>query len=242
MPLGFNTFGNDRHAQALGQIDDGLHNGCIIQIMRQVFHETAFDLEPVDGKTLQIIQTGITSSEIVDGQSDAHFMELVEGRRSTPWVAHDCVLGNLDLDVARADAMTGERCRHALGQTAVVKLERGKIEGNRDRFQPLAVPVRDLTAGFIEHPFVNQLDGVGFLGQRNEVARIQQPVFAVFPAHQRLGSDELVSGGIELRLIVEQELIALDGFSQLTRERQSLRPRGVQFRCKKGEAVAPAFL
>src|SRR5882672_3446267 len=201
--LGFNPLRDHDHAQALGQVDDRLDDRRIVQIVRQVLDEAAVDLEFVDREALQIIQAGIAGAEIVDRQADAHLVQLIQQLRGFLRVLHDCVLGEFDLELLRLDAVAGEGGRYALDQARAAELERGKIDGDRHDVELPALPFGDLAAGFVQHPFADQVDDVRFFGKRNETVRIQQSVVDVIPAHQRFGADQAVGRGVELRLVVQ---------------------------------------
>src|SRR5205085_916431 len=120
--LGFDTLCDYHHAQAFGQIDNSLHDGRVVQVVWQIFDEAPVNLQFVDRKAFQIVQTGISGAEIVDRQAHAHFVELVEGFRSLLRILHDCVLGKFNLQLMGLDSVAGECCRYVLDKIGPAEL------------------------------------------------------------------------------------------------------------------------
>ncbi len=71
------------------------------------------------------------------------------------------------------------------------------------------VPIRRLEAGLLEHPAAERNDETGLLGQRDEAVRADQAQSRVLPAHERLEALERTVGQAQLRLVLEEELGAV---------------------------------
>ena len=53
---GFNAFGHGLHAQLGGQCGDGLDDGGVASVVRQVTHEGTVDLQTIDRQILDVRQ------------------------------------------------------------------------------------------------------------------------------------------------------------------------------------------
>ena len=78
----------------------------------------------------------------------------------------------------------------------------------------VAVPVGSLAAGGPQHPFGERPDQPRLFGKRHEAARAQHPQVRMVPAHQRLDPDDAHGGGVEFRLVQQEQLAAGDGAQQ----------------------------
>ena len=79
-----------------------------------------------------------------------------------------------------------------------------------------------LAASLLEHPAADGDDQAGLLGERDEVERRDRPARRVHPAEQRL--DAVVGTLVEAndRLVVDLELVQLEGALQLGLELEPL--------------------
>ena len=83
-------------------------------------------------------------------------------------------------------------------------------------------PGLDGAAGFGEHPAAELDDLAGFLGRGDERARHYQAVVRVVPAHQRLDAEQFALGEVDDRLVLEEELAALERQVDVLLEAQPL--------------------
>ena len=60
-----------------------------------------------------------------------------------------------------------------------------------------------------QHPFADNLDQAGFLGQRNEIRRRNHAALGMTPAQQRLNADDAALAQIHLGLIMQIQFLAL---------------------------------
>ena len=84
----------------------------------------------------------------------------------------------------------------------------------------LEPPLGALSQRGVEDPAGELRDRAGPLGERHELVGLQQPVLGVLPAHERLGAGDVVPLERHLRLVVQDELVALDRAPQLAEEAQ----------------------
>src|SRR5690606_27953561 len=62
----FHSLGNHFQAQAMGQRNNGADYGCIIRISRDVIHKRTINFQHIDRETLEITQTRISGTKLVD--------------------------------------------------------------------------------------------------------------------------------------------------------------------------------
>src|SRR3954462_8151723 len=67
----FHTFCDHFEVQAVRHGDDSASDRGVVRIYRDVPHEGPVDLERVDRETLQVTQTRIAGTEIIDGHAYA---------------------------------------------------------------------------------------------------------------------------------------------------------------------------
>src|SRR5688572_18560273 len=64
----FNTFSQYIEFERTRHHDNGLHNSAVVTISREITREALIDLEFGDRQALEITETGITGTEIIDRQ------------------------------------------------------------------------------------------------------------------------------------------------------------------------------
>ncbi len=99
-----------------------------------------------------------------------------------------------------------------LDQYAIHKVPAPQLQGrdiHRDAYiqQAGVMPFADVANCLEKDPFADIDDGTGLLEQRNEYRRLDDAVFGVLPTKQRFETLDLAALDIDLRLIVEQELV-----------------------------------
>src|SRR5689334_25231109 len=123
----------------------------------------------------------------------------------------------------RVQAGGGEDVAYRVGQLAVGDLSRREVD--RDVEGPLVraqlVPLEHLAAGAFERPAADRLDQAAVLGDRDEVAGVEQAALRVAPAHQRLETGDLDAAQREQGLVVQLELVAVESLAQLTLDLES---------------------
>src|SRR5262249_33827662 len=72
----------------------------------------------------------------------------------------------------------------------------------------------------VEHVHGQRFDQARLLGERDELARGQEPLLRMLPAHQRLDALRLTGAKVGLRLVDEMKLLLRDRLAQLGRQRQ----------------------
>src|SRR5208282_3026118 len=101
---------------------------------------------------------------------------------------------------------------------------RGQID-RHPHVQSELAPTRGLAQGRVDDVQRDRADERGLLDERDELQRRQQAVFGVAPAKQRLDTGYPPRLEVDLRLVVENELVALQRGADLTEQPQS---RGIE--------------
>src|SRR5450830_93012 len=83
------------------QINNRLHDRRVFRVSTQMAYKRLVDLEFVDGKTLEVSQTGIAGAEIVDGQRQSASAQILEQFDGAFNVAHDDTLSDFQFNEGR---------------------------------------------------------------------------------------------------------------------------------------------
>src|SRR5689334_10760524 len=84
-------------------------------------------------------------------------------------------------------------------------------------------PRRKLSARRAHYPLANLDDDSGFLGNRNEVERRDEPELGVMPAEKRFDSDDSTRRYVDDWLIVERKLFIAQGMANVAFQHESTR-------------------
>ena len=145
-----------------------------------------------------------------------------EHAHGTRDVLHHHAFGDLELEQVRRHAADRQRLIDVLQQAFVDELARRKVDRHRDRPPPFALPDHVLRAGLPEHPAADRNDQAGFFGKRNEFARRQHRSVLMAPAQQRLDAGDRAGVQIDLGLVMQQQLVALQRVPEVRLHREPL--------------------
>ena len=85
----------------------------------------------------------------------------------------------------------------------------------------MILPLAQLAARLVKHPFAYGDYRPGALGDGNEYGRLDDTARWMVPANVRLEADETSRRDLHLRLIEQLQLAALDGHQQLARQQHT---------------------
>ena len=102
------------------------------------------------------------------------------------------------------------------------------------------LPECQLAAGSLQHLIAQRQDQAGFLGQRDEVKRGNQAALRVPPAHEHLGSRDLIAGN--LRLKMQQKLPGSQSLAQIVFEGGAILNGGFERGVEKPDGISPGIL
>ena len=107
---------------------------------------------------------------------------------------------------------TKSRRRNCSGET---------LTATRIFCSPASCHCADVAHGLKKDPFPDVDDGAGLLEQRNENRRLHDALLRVLPAQQRFEALDLAALDVDLRLIVQQKLFAIEGPGEPRFQRQA---------------------
>ncbi len=159
----------------------------------------------------QPAEARIARSEIVDGQHHALFLQLRERLFGPGLVLHDHRFGDFEFEHRSVDSGFLDDGGHQLRKILEHELLARDVDRHPRHRQSLVYPALGLPAGAAQHPFADAQDQAGLLGHRNELGRGHDAQLVVGPTQQRLHAGNPARAHVELRLIVQGELAALQG-------------------------------
>src|SRR4051794_31671746 len=132
--LRLHALGGDREAQQMGQRHDRPDELNIDGVGRffplQSAEEGTVELEFVEGQLSQVGEVGVAGTEVVDGQPYSHVGEGVEGVTGERVGADDGALGDLELELLRAQPAVGQRRSDVVDQVLVPELPAGEVDAD----------------------------------------------------------------------------------------------------------------
>eukprot|EP01022_Parablepharisma_sp_SALTPOND_P027435 TRINITY_DN665_c0_g3_i1.p1 TRINITY_DN665_c0_g3~~TRINITY_DN665_c0_g3_i1.p1 ORF type:complete len:1952 (-),score=631.07 TRINITY_DN665_c0_g3_i1:246-6101(-) len=240
--IGLHTFGDDTQAQALGEVDDGLGDRGIVGIDQDIAHERLVDFKLIQRQPLEVGQGGVTGAEIVQRELHAIGLEGEHLLDDVFDIVHQQALGEFQLEAARIGAGPFDGIEHGLDEIGLAQLRRADIDGNAQVFAVgLVGPGGQLLARGLQHPVAQREDQSGLFGQRDEVARWHHAALRVLPAHQHFGTSHAAAFD-DLWLVVQQQLVAVDGFAQAGLQRGAFQHGGLHGRVEEAQRIAAGFL
>ncbi len=130
-------------------------------------------------------------------------------------------LGDLEGEQRGVQARPLQRLGDVPDQVGVLELAHRDVHAHAQPAERGAVlPLGGLPGGLLEHPAPDRHDQAGLLGQRDEVERRHQAALGVAPPEQRLEADDLLRRDVDDRLVVQLQLLGVEGPGEL-------RPDGV---------------
>ena len=191
--LGLDALDGGDHVEAVREAGDALDDRERALLVRDVLHERAVDLDLVEREAAQVAQAGVAGAEIVHREVDAERAQLMQGGERGRGVLHQHGLGDLEFQPAGRQARARQRPHDDLEQALADQLDGGEV----DRHLDVLRPGRRVGAGAVDHPFADRDDQAELLGERDEIARRDQPAHRMLPADQRLEAGDLA--GLQAR-------------------------------------------
>ena len=155
---------------------------------------------------------------------------------------HQHGFGQFQLQAGGRQAGARQGVGDAVHQIATLELNARQVDRHHQLTQPFGTPLRQLTAGFVQHPFANGHNQAAFFRHRNELARRHHALFRVQPAHQCFGTNNPACGQVKLWLVVQDEFIAQQRIVQAVANQQLLGGVAAVLAGKEAEGIASGFL
>ena len=224
--LGLHALGDDVEAEVAGEVDRRADDHGVAVVVGHRGDEGAVDLDLVERQLLEVGERRLAGAEVVEREPDAERAQRREHLGHALRIAHHGGLGDLALERAAGQAVLVEQLGHHRRQADVEHV--GGRQVDRDgQVRVLEPPLGALAQRGVEHPAREVGDRAGALGERDELVGLQQPVLGVLPAHERLDARHAVALERDLRLVVQDELVALDRAPQLAQEAEPGRRVGI---------------
>jgi hypothetical protein len=128
--------------------------------------------------------------------------------------------GQIELQEARIHAGFGQDGAHAFDKILRTQFRSRNIDSNAQPGQPGVLPGTGLPARFAQDPAPDRQNRAARLGDRNEFARLQQSALRVTPADQRFHAGDRAALQVDLRLIMQRELLSLNRVSEVVFDRK----------------------
>ena len=149
------------------QRDDRLRDRFVVLVVLQSVDEALIDLDPLNRQSREIRQARIAGAEVVDGDRDAHLLQLAKCRHRAFRVRDDDVLGDLEIEKVRRQPALHQRVLNGCEPVLVLQLLDREIDGEPQQ-HVLTMPLHDLATGIVQNALTERLNHSGFLGDGNE--------------------------------------------------------------------------
>ena len=189
-------------------------NGHIILIMGQSADKALVEFELVHRHALEPCQGAVTGAEVVDGQAQAQLAQAAKQGQGRVGVVHHRAFGHLQLQQGRVEAGFGQYPRHPQIQLAAAEQAAGHVHRDKTQRRACRLPGHHLPAGVLQYPGIDGADQAAFLGNRDKFPRRHQAALGVLPAHEGFGADHALVFQADQRLVVDPQLVVLQGMAQ----------------------------
>ena len=201
------ALGDHLPAQGRGQPEDAAEDGQIVRVVEHVADEALVDLELRHRQAFQVGQRRVASAEVVERETDADLRAGFDDLRNTRQVFEGAGFQHFHFQIARTERrVRGDQRVQALDEIRLLQLARADIDADRG-LQSGVAPGFELCQGGIDDPFADFDRQRMIFDDRQEHAGRQQPTFRMLPADQCFGADDVARAHIDLRLVVEDELL-----------------------------------
>lgn len=179
---GLNTFGDNGETKTIGHGADRFQDSRIFDVPVCPRDKTAIDFEPRERIFLKQAQRREAGSKIVECDTYAQRPQFAQNFGRLVAVTKDRIFGDLDFELARAQAVPRDRGRDDIEQAARSKLSGEQIDPHSERSQPGTFPVRGRRVGLFDNPVADLFCDRALLKHREKRLRSQQPVIGMPPA------------------------------------------------------------
>ena len=208
--------GDRAEAERVGELDDRAADRVAVAVATQIGDERGGDLDRVEREVLQRGERRRAGTEVVDDQTDTELVEASHRLLAGIAVVEQRRLGDLQPHRARREPGLADDALHLRGQRGVGELPGREVEvelERRARLPPATTPSGGTRARPSRCRAGTIVPSSSAAGQ--ELARQQQAVLGVLPAHQRLEPRDPTGRAADDRQVVQSQLVAGDRADEL---------------------------
>ena len=181
----------------------------VLAIDAQAAHEGLVDLQHVDGKAPQVAEAGVAGAEIVQGQADAHGLDLLQGFHGFVDVLHQHAFGDFQFQLGGRQAGVLEDGGQVVDEVPLAKVDRRDVHRHAQGRQAHLAPGLGLCTGLAQYPLSQAYDQAAVFGDRNKLRRADPTRLRSKPACQRFRTDDAPGLQRQLGLVMQHKLIAV---------------------------------
>ena len=127
--LVFDAFGDRGEAEAVSEADDGCGDLSALSRVRHGADEAGVDLEFVEGEKLEVAETGVAGSEVVEREAGALFLQFIGDAAGVFGVADEGALGDLEDETLQREVCVLCGSEDVLREGEVGELGEGDVDG-----------------------------------------------------------------------------------------------------------------
>ena len=215
------ALGDHLGPQIARQRKDGAHQLRLLASRRAAGEQGAVDLQAIELGSQQRVERARAGAEIVHRQPQSAVAEL--GHPPGVLAVLQRVLGQLQDQVLRLEAVLRQDAFDVLEQVAVLQLPGGQVHAERQPLRRGAAPALEFTAGLTQEPATDRHHQSGLFGEGDEVLRRDQPPGGMGPANQGFETLDAAGGHVDDGKIVHAELLAHQSIAQLAFQLEQVR-------------------
>ena len=216
----FHPLGHHPQAHVVSQVDNGVDEDGVTLIPLHILYEGAVDLELVHGQALEVGKGGKTGAEIIDGQAHPDGIQGAHYIHGAVHVGHHGAFGDFQHQLIRGHQPVAEQLGDLAGALCILQAT-GREVHRHLQVQAGLAPVVTLAQGLAQHPVGERKDQAALFRQGYEFIRRNIAIFGMIPAYQRLDAHHPPGFQAQLGLVMQLQLVLLDGGPQFRHEGQA---------------------
>src|SRR5690606_8064254 len=150
---------------------NALDNGRVRRVTNDVDNEGTIDLYLINGQVLQVIQTRVAGSKIVDRRFDTHVTELLQFQDGVISTINEYPFSDFDLKELGRQSRSLQTLPDTLNEIDSLKVRWGNVHDDRERGKPLLAQATAVTTCRGKHPLSQRNYLPGLLSGRNKLRR-----------------------------------------------------------------------
>src|SRR6266850_4023529 len=238
---GLDALGEHAQAERVAHGNDRLRERRVAAALAGLRHERPVDLQAVDRQAREIREARVPGAEVVHRDVHPELLQILQHAQRALAIVDQRALGELELERARIEVVQAEGGGHRLDEAVAAELARRDVDRDAHRTSG-RMPLRGALHRLHQGPVAELLDQLRLLGDRDEQRRRDEAALGMLPAHERLEADDGSGGEIDLRLVMQLDLLLADGRAQRILQLDALQRLPRHVRGVELEGVAAGVL